>query len=625
MDNKDKFLDDMQKDAEQNMTGSENNGDENRTGIADDANNSGAPEEKPADIAGENNDTVSDDAENGDTDDSDAENDIAENVDVDNNDEENSDIENEDNDASEEEISTEKPSKSKKKIQKMMGEKDKGKNKGKKLAKEKRKKPVVDKRNKTLKMISVSTAILFIAIVMVFNFLLESFLGDKFKWDWSQTNMFSIGDVTEKLLSELTDDVKIYALYEKGKLNVPEISSIEVLLEKYEEKSKGKVVVEYIDPVKNPSIIKDIDPDELEKIEAGNFVVSCENTGKIKVLGVYDLLQIGYDQSYNQVVEGVTAEESFSGAILFVTSEKTPVVYMSKGHGEADYNESYTVLLNLIKNNNFLVKELDMLSGAEIPEDASLIFMLNPQMDINTAEKRSLENYLKNGASLLVMTEFNRYSFPVLNSLLNSYNIEITDNRVREGNPDRRFSGNQYVFLSDVNAGIVSEKTYESLALMVNPRALKEVKNVKEWIKVESLFVTGNESYQEPGGVPEDAGEPGEVTLAIASENTGFIDGENIKESAKIMVYGSTEFLSDSVLNMFGAQLYNMYAFYESINWLVEGGQESLMIAPKKLPSYNLESGSGTARWVAAIVVVIVIPLALIITAISVYIKRRNL
>ncbi len=486
-------------------------------------------------------------------------------------------------------------------------------------------KPAVDKRNKSLKLVSVSSAVLFVAIVMVFNFVFDTLLGDKFKWDWSQTDLFTVGEVTETLLNDLDKEVKIIGLFEQGYGQMPEAAKIELLLDKYAQSSAGKVTVQYIDPVKTPSILTQIDPENVLKPKQNDFVVWCEETDKVKILGVYDLLKIGYDEYYNQKIEGVTAEEAVSGAILYVSSEDTPVVYMTKGHGESDYNEGFSSMITLIRNNNFEIKDHDMLTTPQIPEDASLLIMLNPVSDINAADKKALDDYLRKGRSLLIMTEFGSSSYPALNSLLADYNLEISDDRIREGDDERRFSDDGYIFLADASAGMISDQAYEKRTLVMNARGINKLKNTKEWIKVEDLLLTGDMASLEPEGDPEASKQPGIASIAVLSENSGYMDGSSITAPAKVLIIGSSGFMSDSVLNYYGTQVYNIYAFYDSLNWLVDSGATDLMITPKQLPSYLLKSGSNTGYWAAAIVTVVVIPVGLFIAALVVFRKRKNL
>ncbi|MHB8962112.1 MAG: Gldg family protein [Saccharofermentanales bacterium] len=491
-------------------------------------------------------------------------------------------------------------------------------------ATKKKKTHAVDKRNKNLRIVSVSSVVLFLAIVLVFNIVFDSFLGSKLRWDWSQTDLFTVGEVTGQLVADLDKDIKIIGLYEKG--TAASYADIEILIEKYVDLSDGRITVQYIDPVKTPSIITQVDPDGLLKPVAQDFVVWCEANKKAKVLGMYDLYKIGYNETtYAQEIQGVTAEQALSGAIRYTASEETPVVYMTKGHGEADYTESFTSMLALIQNNNFLVKDLDMLVSTEIPDDARLIIMLNPSSDINAGDREKLDGYLKKGRSLLVMTEFSSASFPVLNDLLSNYNIEISDNRVREGEMERRYQNDPYVFVTDLPAGSIAEEAMPSGTLLQNARAIMELKNSKEWIVVEPFLQTGESGLIEEKGDPEKTGAAGVVSIGLACENSGFIDGTNVTDPTRILVVGASSFMGDSIISTFGSQVYNMYSFYYGLNWLVDLQSDELMITAKELPSYALTGGGNTAFWIATIVCIIVIPLGLLITALVVYRRRKNM
>jgi len=57
--------------------------------------------------------------------------------------------------------------------------------------------PATDRRNQTLKLYSVSTTVIFLAILLVFNIVFDQLLGEKLKWDWSSGQMYSLGDVSE--------------------------------------------------------------------------------------------------------------------------------------------------------------------------------------------------------------------------------------------------------------------------------------------------------------------------------------------------------------------------------------------------------------------------------------------
>lgn len=515
--------------------------------------------------------------------------------------------------------------KNKDKKEKKLGEEMIEDKKKEKIKKEKKSDnlPKADKRSKKLKLISLSSVVLFVAIAILFNIVFDTLLGSSLRWDWSQTEMFSIGDVSKEILSDMDKEVKIVGLYEEG--TVSQFADIELLLEEYERYSNGMVTVRYVDPVRTPAILRELDPDEILRPSERNFVVRCEETDKAKVLTMSDLYAISHDQQFQQQITGVTAEQSFTGAIVFTTSEETPVVYMTQGHGEANYEQEYATMVSMMRNNNFLVKDLDLLTGNEIPDDAELLIMLDPTLDIGQSTKDIFSEYLRSGGSLLVITGFSGTEFPVLNSLLANYNIEITSNRIREGDRDRRFQEDPYVFFADAPPSFISEENVGRLTFVRNVREISEVRNIREWIEVNPVFNTGNQGVVEIDGDPENTGSPGIKHIGLATENKGFMDGVNVTSPARVMVIGSKDFMHENILQVFGTQVYNIYSFYYAMNWLVDVEEDGLLIAPKQLPSYRLTRGSNTSFWATTIITVIVIPLGLLIVALIVYRKRKNM
>lgn len=481
-----------------------------------------------------------------------------------------------------------------------------------------------DKRNKSLKLISVSSAVLFIAIVVIFNLVFESLLGTKLKWDWSQTNLFSVGDVTTQILGQMDKDVRIVGLYAKG--SVSDFTDVEILLDEYVKLGKGKITVEYIDPVQTPSILKQLDPDSLLKPAQGSFVVRCNAYNKSKVITSSEIFKTEVDPStYQTQVTGVTAEQAFSGAIVYTTSAKTPVVYMTKGQGEADYKTSYTTMTAVLQDNNVLVKDIDLLTAKTIPEDAALLIMLAPTKDINGTSKAVIDTYLRTGKSLLVMADYSNATYPVLNTLLADYNIEISNSRIREGDKERRYQDNAYFFLVDAPVSVINDAAVNKSTLVQNVRLINELKNTKEWVKMSPILQTGDQALAEENGESAKTGPASLMDVALASENTGFIDGTNVTNSTKVMVFGATDFLGDTILQNLGTQVYNIYSFYSSVQWLLNSKDKGLLITAKQLPSYKLSTGNNTTYWIATILCIIVLPLAFLIAALVVYRKRKNL
>ena len=122
----------------------------------------------------------------------------------------------------------------------------------------------VDKRNRTLRSVSMASAVIFIAIILVFNILFDSILGDKLKWDWSVGDLYTTGEVTRELLGGLENDVEITGLFEKGVDS--NFARVEKVLDEYSEYGKDRVVVRYVDMDFDPNIGRDLDPTDRKSV-----------------------------------------------------------------------------------------------------------------------------------------------------------------------------------------------------------------------------------------------------------------------------------------------------------------------------------------------------------------------
>ena len=482
----------------------------------------------------------------------------------------------------------------------------------------------VDKRNRSLKTLSITSTILFMVLLLVFNIVFDSILGDKLKWDWTPGGQYSIGDVSKEILGGLTRKVEIIGLFDANADQ--KYLRIQPMLDEYAANSNGNLTVRYIDPDRTPGVLKEIDPQDLLKPEAGEFVVYSPETGKGKNVTYYDIFDIGYDESYNSYLKGIKAEQSFTGAVKYVTAEVTPVVYFTTGHDEIKYSEAYSSLVMILANNNYDVKELDLFSLEEIPEDCAVLVMASPKKDVTTAERRLIGRYLQQGGSLLFIADYNNTSFPELNQLLLDYNMEISDTRLREGDPAHRFQDDAYIMRAIAPASKVTIEAIDGWTLVDNARGMNILTNTKEWIEVEPVLTTSDEGYAETAGDPEQSSAAGKQNIALLSENRGFIDGTNVTQAAKVMLIGSSTLFNDTILQTFGNQLYNAGLFYYSIQWLANMSEgDSLYIQSKQPISYAVSKGSSSTNVLTAVVVMVILPAVLLIAALIIYRKRKHL
>jgi ABC-2 type transport system permease protein len=482
----------------------------------------------------------------------------------------------------------------------------------------------IDKRNKSLKTISITSTLIFLVILLVVNVVFDQLLGDTLKWDWTSNKLYSIGEVSEQILASMTKDVEIIGLFDDQSDTT--YKDIQVMLENYTKLSKGRITVRYVDPVKFPSILKEVDPGDFMKPERDTFVVMCKATGKAKNVTEEDIFEYEFDQNtFQQYLTGVTAEQSITGAIKYVLSETTPVVYFTTGHNEADYQSEYSFLAEILKNNNFDVKPLDMFDLEKIPDDCATLIMLAPEKDITTGDATIIQNYLRNGGGMLVLTQFSNSTYPTLNQLLVNYNIEISNNKIREADIDHRYGNDPYTLRAIAPQSDITPTAIDGFTLLDNARGINLLQNTKDWITVTPVLTTSEQGIAETNGDSTQSSSEMTQNLGLICENKGYINGDSVTVSAKVMVLGSSSVFSDAVLQS-SRNIYNAVMFYYGMMWLSNTDASNDLYIEAKVPtSYSISTGTESVKVFTAVFVMVLMPAALLLAALFVYRKRKHL
>lgn len=467
-----------------------------------------------------------------------------------------------------------------------------------------------------------SNSIILIVAVVVIAVLVNLFVGMvDVKVDLTPNKIFSLTDVTKSLLKDLKQDVTIYGLFDDGKIGTTdEYKQVTDLLSLYEKNTHIKV--KYVDPDKNPGIIKELDPQNTMSLQKADFVVVSKVNGKEKKkkLSESDLFAVNTDQqTFQQTLVGSNAEQGLTGAIKFVTAAKTPVVYFTEGHDEIGVDSDYTQVKQYLEQNNYEVKTINLTTAGKLPEDAEILVVASPKNDISTTEKDAIDAYLKAGGKAVFMFDYlsNDPDFNNFNSLLSGYNVAVDYDKIKETDSGRHPQGDDYTVLFDVSSNsIVSE---ESKVVFSNSRSISILKNAKDYITATSLIKTSDTAVGEAASASRGQNLQGPLDVAVAVENKGG------SAASKILVMGNASFVSDSAAKGSYANYYQYGAvfFVQSINWMFDK-KDDVNIPTKNYATQQINVSQLQAS-VMGVVVVIVLPLIILGTGLFVFLRRRHL
>lgn len=456
-----------------------------------------------------------------------------------------------------------------------------------------------------------------IIIALVVNLLVDML---DLKLDLTPNKLYSLSETTENILSELDKPVEIIGLFDDGTVssgsNYKQITDLLALYEKY-----PNITVKYIDPDKNTGIINQLDPDDTMDLGMSDFVVKSVVNGneKKKKLDYYDLFEYEYNQyTFSQNIKGSNAENSFTGAIKYVTSEYTPVIYFTEGHDENNVDNVYGNLRNYLEKNNILVKNINLMTVDAIPEDAEMLVVASPKQDFTYTERDLLDNYIYNGGNVIFLFDYlaKDPSFDQLNGLLSKYNIAINYDKVKETDESRHLSKDPYTIFVDVYSNDIMSSNFSTI--MTNSRSISILKNKKDYITTTSLIRTKDSAIGEMVDKSRGSDNKGPLDIAVAVEYKGG------SETGKIITIGNSSFISDSAYQYYGDYyIANMNFFLSCVNWMVD--IEDDIIVPTKNYDQNMFSITDQQSTIMGIVLIVVFPLIIFGTGLMVYLRRRHL
>ncbi|WP_242656458.1 GldG family protein [Ruminiclostridium hungatei] len=453
---------------------------------------------------------------------------------------------------------------------------------------------------------SIILIVAVLAIAVIVNLLVG--MGD-IKWDLTSDKLYTLGDESKTIIKDIKKEVTIYGLFDDGEVGAGSIAKdITNLLAQYE---KLGIKVTYVDPDKDPGTIASFDKDKTKGIKKYDFVVKSGN--KIKKLSMESLY--GQESDYGRMY---TAEPLITGAIKFVTSDVTPVAYFVEGHDEYSVDTDLTRIKADLENNNLEVKPLSLLTGEKIPEDCKLLVFASPKRDLSEAELIKVNAYLKGNTGRVIFLfdpVESGSKFPNFEQVLQTYNIGINYDKVKEMDESRHLPGDEYSFVGKVQSNDINNSdTYD--VFLPDSRSLSILKNDKEWLKTYSMIKT-TEKAEALSILNQGSTEQGPFDIAIATEVEG---------GSKVLVFGNGIFITDVALssqysNQFAAGEY--YFLKTIVNWM-QDKEDQTTISSKLVTPKTITVSQSQAKGIS-IVMMGVLPVLIMACGLVVWARRRHL
>jgi hypothetical protein len=483
------------------------------------------------------------------------------------------------------------------------------------------------KRNLRYGFVSVCITLVVIAVIVLFNVVLTAlFKKYPLDIDLTEDRIFEISRETIDFLAELDQDVDIYVLNTESGFTTGSpteyFTQANEVIRKYAQYSP-RVRLEYVDLIRNPDF-----PSRFPGIDASMSDIIIVSGSRSRKLSPRDLFNI-QTSYYGSYISSSKAEQAMTSALLGVTSRKSSLAVVIEGHGEYDVG-AFTELLEM---NVWEVASVNTITGA-IPPEASLLILAAPERDLSVEELAGIDRFLEGGSnriffylsSLAQPSQLDQSGFPNLDAFLTEWGLAVDGGIVFETDGGRIIGDSPYLSFADFVEDDYSKSIIAKGLSPVLPqsRPLRMVYEAQRYRRTQVLIRSSPSAGIRPPDAPLDWGpSPRDLKadiplLALSSSTRNNVEGDIVR--SHVLACGSIAAWNPSILG--NINIANSSYFLDLLGRLA-GREDRLYIEDKTLGFSNLNV-TAVQVLILSLIFVALVPLAILVTGIVVWLRRRH-
>lgn len=549
------------------------------------------------------------------------------------------------------------------------------------ISEEKRQKKMQVRKKLKYGGIATAVTVIFVAVVVLLNVVVAQVCkrNPDAVLDLTTANLYEISDDTVDYIKNLDQDVEIAISSEESTFQSDKYyKMISETISKYQGYS-DHISVTYFDTTKDPDILSKYQDLYAGDISSNQIIVTSGD--RIKVYSLTDMFEIDQDkyQSYyygyaslSDCITGFKGEQTLTTAIMNVTdSNPKSVAVITKSNGNYIFSATQanayavTAMENLLNDNGYDVKELDMVNDTLDAETYDIVVLPAPANDLTMDAIKKLQDFLQNdgnlGKQLIYVADYTQSVTPNLDAFLKDWNLQVDSSYVREDDNNR----NQTVqIVASAGKGLIapivslgdSENYGGNLANSSLPIVAPLARPIQELPSnngrvVYSLLQSSDTSYAYPltqqassgedttEAASEESQEATEAATTETAATTSFDTDSAVRGANTVMALsqsqqstGSELIESDVIVLGSMAMMdyyltqdssYNNAEYFIGVLNSVCGKEDSIVIAAKDMATTSI-SATQTQLVTLRTIVVFLIPLAVAAAGIVVFLRRRN-
>ena len=386
--------------------------------------------------------------------------------------------------------------------------------------------------------------------ILLIAILVTAFIGlnlwvqniDLAQIDVTENKIYSLTDTSKEILKNIDKDVKIYTW------QYAENSSLVDLIKQYCHENE-KIKYEILTEESNKSKVEEFG------LEAGYQIVVIE-VGKNKTILDGNSDFASYDYTTGQEID--LTEQAISNAILNLTVDEKPKVYMLSGHGEYKIQE-LGLLTTYLNNEAYEYESLNLLSVNQIPEECDILLIMSPTSDLLETEVNIITEYINKGGNIILTrdTEDTGKQYPNFQKILDLYGVSVENGYVYETNTNLTIADYPVIIMPIISQyNKITKSIYSDGGFLVLPYAQKVKTSDYEiatslGVQYETIINSSENSYyvtdvSANAESATDGAEKGSVDIAVVATKTIAKENETEEDvKSKLLVIGNGRFITD--------------------------------------------------------------------------------
>ena len=463
-------------------------------------------------------------------------------------------------------------------------------------------------------------SLIVIAIAVAVNMIVGVVPTEYTQYDITGLGLFDLTEETESIIKAVDEKVTLYLIARDGY----EDTTLKEFLNRYSSLNSN-IKVETVDPEITPSITTaNGTAHTTSSLQENSVIVSGEKRDYEADYSTIYTTDYTDEEMMNYYYYGVeptgtttfNAEQAITGAIDNVTSEDLPKIYTLTGHSEYELGAG---LSEYLKTDNYTTDTLSLMTGdGLVPEDADCIVINTPASDISADELETLKTYVDDGGKLILITNYNveAVDFTNLYALGEHYGMSVIEGMLMEANTNNYYQNPYYIIPNLSATDDITSSLTGSYTLFPTAHGISISAELDENITVSKLATTSSDAYTvsiEGTQInAEDVLYSGEATVAAMATLTD-TEGKFVWFTS----YGIVDDNADSAVSGGNSKL-----FLSTLGNLCEK-KDSVAIAGKVMSNEMLVT-TISSLYVMAVIFVVILPVAFIVTGIVISVIRRR-